>query len=116
MRCTNCKQEMEGFWCDDGRHPETGTFYNCKCGNQYWEPDGGEIVRLTNVVVNDSGFNKDGQNKKGKWRLYCNHDRCEKYTMVKWGGCYGGVIDKDGDNYDIRNKCWVCEKHQEDKK
>ncbi len=60
---------------------------------------------------NYSGFNKDGEHKKGKWRLYCDQSDCEEYIIVKWGGGYGCVVDNDGNHCDIRNQCWWCDKH-----
>ena len=64
------------------------------------------------INITGDGFNKDGTNKKGKFRFYCNHKNCKKYIMVKWGGGYASVIDEDGDMCDIRNQCWYCEKHK----
>ncbi len=65
---------------------------------------------------NDSGFNKDGTHNMRKWRLYCDHSGCDKYTIVKWGGGYGGVVDNDGNHCDIRNQCWHCDEHDKKQK
>ncbi len=65
---------------------------------------------------NDSGFNKDGTHKKRKFRLYCNEENCFEYIVVKWGGGYGCVISNNGDMGDIRNQCFICEKHKKVKK
>ncbi len=42
MKCKYCKQEMEGFWCDDIH--DVGMFYECICGKKYFESDGKTII------------------------------------------------------------------------
>lgn len=70
------------------------------------------------ILKNTDWFKKDGSYRKGKFRLYCQHDGCDSYIILRWGldalgnGGYM-AYDKDGDGIDVRNQCYVCKAHEE---
>jgi len=60
-----------------------------------------------------SMFNKDGSNTKRKFRVYCDHKKCNTFIIGKWGGGYGCIVTKEG-IFDCRNQVWLCDKHSKD--
>lgn len=59
-------------------------------------------------------LNKDGQPTRRKFRVYCNHNKCENFIIGKWGGGYACILTKEG-MFDWRNQIWNCDKHSKKK-
>lgn len=73
--------------------------------------DDGFKVYNDGTIRNASGMNNDVTNKRGTWRFYCDYDNCKFFIKVKWGGEYGCITAETGQQCDIRNQVWYCEKH-----
>lgn len=110
--------------CLSNRHNNCMCREECDClcnGDEWWkknmkkDTNGFNIYESTKAEMEQychpEPTDRHGNPYLKSFRLYCNHEGCTKYIKGKYGGGYGGFIAETGQDCDLRNQCWFCDRH-----
>lgn len=75
-------------------------------------------VEFIEYTDNDDNYIKPEQEFSNDWidiRLYCENENCKQYIKGK-EGYNGQFVTENGKVADLRNQCWYCKKHDNERK